>query len=66
MNWIKVTELPNTPKLINLDLVVKIERPDTHTDHSKLYFIDKSVMFVATDFDDWVFRLAKQIACGPA
>lgn len=62
MNWVKVTELPNSPKLINLDLVVKIERPDTHTDHSKLYFMDKSVMYVTRDFDDWVVRLNKSLA----
>lgn len=61
MNWVRVIELPNSPKLINLDLVVKIERPDTHTDHSKLYFMDKSVMYVTKDFDDWV----AQIACFP-
>ena len=57
MNWIKVTELPDSPKLINLDLVVKIERPDTHTDHSKLYFVDGSVMFVMLNFDGWVDEL---------
>lgn len=51
--FLLVTELPKRPVIINTDHIVRIERPDSHTDHSKLFFTDKSVMFVVSSFEDW-------------
>jgi hypothetical protein len=53
-----VTELPCYPAIINTDHIVRIERPDSHTDHAKLYFTDKSVMFTVSSFEDWMVFVA--------
>lgn len=65
MTLLLVTELPRSPKIINTDHIVRIERPDTHTDHSKLHFTDKSVMFVVSSFEDWCVFITTNHLPGP-